>query len=225
MHGGLCKSVPIKAFRVWGEKYAPSLYEFASPEAKAAVQKKYFPSLIHGAQLGGLYTGSLYFGLHSLMEHGGGFSCGELGGEVTVTQQKTLLLFSYGSGSTASMLRSKINGELYKFERLQPILDRREPITTISMLQTILVRSKQHKAAMNQDILTYKEIADRVEDGIRKQGIGVLGVTGGLSTNVEDVSYCRTLASLNKGKAHGRYLLVRYPRGDEKRRYRWFCEG
>ena len=124
LHGGLCKSVTVKAMRTWATKYAPTLDEFSSAEAKAALNEKYLAGCAHGAELGGLYTGSMYFGIHSLIEHGILEGGEKASNGAVLSTPKRCLFFSYGSGSTASMLRATIHAIPMGFEKLQPILQK-----------------------------------------------------------------------------------------------------
>lgn len=84
-------------------------------------EKKVFPSTRLGREVGNMYTGSLYAGLMSLVDHHSGE---DLVGD-------RALLFSYGSGSAATLFTAQFDGpaerldELKAMANLKDRLDRR----------------------------------------------------------------------------------------------------
>jgi len=91
VHGGLCRSVVTRVMRHWLTTHGPSSVSYAQ------LMPKFESSTVHGTQLGGLYAASLYFSIHSFFEH-----------HKAVTPGMSLLLFSYGSGSTATLMRAQV---------------------------------------------------------------------------------------------------------------------
>jgi len=111
LHGGLCKSVVVKAMNHWYKNSGAT-----AQMGRAALLAKYEPGTKHGELLGGLYTASLFFGIHSAVEHG------------KIETGDRLLLFAYGSGSTATLLRALVHRQLDDFEPIAPRLAARVPV-------------------------------------------------------------------------------------------------
>jgi len=172
VHGGLCRSVATRVMNEWA-KFSASTGERIS---RKALLQKFEPGLKHGEELGGLYAASLYFSLHSLLEHAG---------EDAWLSPKKVLLFSYGSGSTATMLRARVQGMTESFERLEPFLAMREFISGAELKQVIM-RHSLTKSLLDSNL---------PEDIVQRQ------------------------RALREKSQQDRYLLTRFPAGNEKRVY------
>jgi len=172
VHGGLCRSVATRVMNEWG-KLAFGAGECVS---RTDLMAKFEIGLKHGEQLGGLYTASLYFSLHSLLEH------------LDSNEAKKVMLFSYGSGSTATMLRARVHHKTEGFVPLQPELDARQFISA-SKLKQVIARHGATKTLLDADLP--QEVAQRHAQ----------------------------LAAETEGSSKGRYVLTRFPAGNEKRVY------
>jgi hydroxymethylglutaryl-CoA synthase len=122
VHGGVCKSVIVKACNEW------SKWEGMS---KTSLLEKYECSGRHAELLGAQYTASLYFNLHSVLEH-------------AETLPSNMLLFSYGSGSAATLLAAKVHRLPLGFSRLAPVLAERRQLT-FAEAKAILERHLEHR--------------------------------------------------------------------------------
>lgn len=139
LHGGLCKSVTVNAMNHLGKQYNISRKE---------IIKKYMKGTIHGEYIGGLYTGSLYFSLHSLLEHAADI------------KNKQILMFSYGSGCCSTMMRAIIHNLPEHFEALTPILEKRTALNQ-DMVQDIITKHIDSKSKYDINI---KETLPKVSD-------------------------------------------------------------
>jgi hydroxymethylglutaryl-CoA synthase len=108
VHGGVCKSVIVKACNEWSKWAGMS---------KTQLLNLYDSSSKHAELLGAQYTASLYFNLHSYLEHG------------PRTFPANMLLFSYGSGSAAALLSAVVHRLPDAFAPLEPVLARRTGLT------------------------------------------------------------------------------------------------
>lgn len=128
LHGGLCRSVVVRAMNTWAR---------FDPEAppRGELVKKYDASTKHGEWLGGLYAASLYFGLHSVLEH--------------APHAKSLLLFSYGSGSTATLMKATVHRLPEGFEPLTPEIKARQELT-YEQASVLAERHAQYKCVEDQ---------------------------------------------------------------------------
>jgi len=75
-------------------------------------ESKVFPSMRLGQEVGNIYTGSLYMALMALVNHGG-----------TDLDGQRALLFSYGSGSAATMFSARFNNKNKSLEKLRDMGD------------------------------------------------------------------------------------------------------
>ena len=139
LHGGLCKSVTVNAMNHLGKQYKISRKE---------IMNKYIAGTIHGEYIGGLYTGSLYFSLHSLLEH------------ATDIENKKILMFSYGSGCCSTMMRAIIHKLPKYFEALTPSLEKRTPLNK-DIVDKIIKKHIDIKSKFNIDI---EETLPKVND-------------------------------------------------------------
>lgn len=154
VHGGLCRSVATRVMNEWA-KFAASAGERIP---RKALLEKFEPGLKHGEELGGLYTASLYFSLHSLLEHVG---------DTALQAPKKVMLFSYGSGSTATMLRARVQGRTQSFEPLEPTLAAREFISGAE-LKHVIARHGLTKSVLDGDLPD--EVAQRQAKLAQKKG-------------------------------------------------------
>jgi hydroxymethylglutaryl-CoA synthase len=103
-------------------------------------EQRVVPSLLLSRQLGNSYTGSLYASLASLI--------------ATQSDQqlahKKALLFSYGSGSAATMFSASFNKPVDRIREqldLQNRLEHRRSVTSEEYLETMKLREKVHSLA------------------------------------------------------------------------------
>ena len=83
----LCFHLP---YAKMGKKAMASLLETVSPETRERFLKHYEESIIYTKNIGNIYTGSLYLGINSLLDHAKDLKAGQAIG-----------CFSYGSGAVA----------------------------------------------------------------------------------------------------------------------------
>jgi len=102
------------------------------------LKKKFVPSTIHGERIGGLYTASLFFSLHSLLEH------------TEDIKSKDILLFGYGSGSCCSLFSAHINEKPENFSNLSEYLDNRVNISYDELVDN----HNRHSLMINSGELT-----------------------------------------------------------------------
>ncbi|KAF1301059.1 hydroxymethylglutaryl-CoA synthase [Enterococcus saccharolyticus] len=104
-----------------GKKALLSILEDETPEEQERILARYEESILYSKQIGNLYTGSLYVGLISLLEHAEDLHEGDRIG-----------LFSYGSGAVAEFFSGNIvNGyqEHLHQEHHQQLLAQRQQLT------------------------------------------------------------------------------------------------
>lgn len=105
--------------------------------SKKDYEQRVYPSTYAGRQLGNLYAGSLYGGLVSLIAHQGDSLIGQ-----------RALMFSYGSGSAASMFSLKIKSSVEEQRQACNLIERlesREEATPEEYTATLLEREKNTK--------------------------------------------------------------------------------
>jgi len=137
IHGGLCKVFVMNTFKKVAE------WENIDYEE---LKKKFVPSTIHGERIGGLYTASLFFSLHSLLEH------------TEDIKGKDILLFGYGSGSCSSLFSAHINDKPENFSNLSDYLDNRVNISYDKLVDN----HNRHSLMLNNGELT--ESFEKVND-------------------------------------------------------------
>ena len=141
VHGGLCRSVVTRVMRHWLSTHGPNL-------PYVQLMDKFGATTTHGTQLGGLYAASLYFSIHSFFEHHSAVSAG-----------MSLLLFSYGSGSTATLMRAVVRrSRPDHFAPLAPALERR---LKLSYDEALAVNKRQFecKTSLDADLPPMPETA------------------------------------------------------------------
>ena len=126
IHGGLCKNFVINTFKQISTWYQID-YKI--------LEKKFIKSTIHGENIGGLYTASLFFSLHSLLEY-----------ETNITE-KNILMFGYGSGSCSSIFSLSINNLPENFDALKPTLDRRIELN----FEQVIINNTRHLEMKNNN--------------------------------------------------------------------------
>ncbi|KAJ1944483.1 3-hydroxy-3-methylglutaryl coenzyme A synthase [Linderina macrospora] len=97
------------------------------------------PSLLAASNIGNMYTGSVFFGLASLLTE---VSSADL-------QGKRVALFSYGSGCAASMYSFRVRGDTTKIAEalnLTSRLDSRTKVSPSDFEQIMALREKTHNA-------------------------------------------------------------------------------
>jgi hypothetical protein len=160
--------------------------------SRAQVHEKYKAGIEHGAKLGGLYTASLYFCLHSLLEHGGFNMQGRNDANhidanhdaAGKKKLKSVLMFSYGSGSTATMMQAKITSLPPHFEPIGELLEKRVCVRDKALMDRVLKRHADYKKAIGEDLP-------------------------------------EAMPELPESGCHGRFVLEKFPEGTEMRRYRF----
>jgi len=107
--------------------------------AETLYKDRCFPYTFAGRNLGNSYTGSLYFGLLSLIAQSEG----------KVEQGDRMMLFSYGSGLASTMFSAVVDGDLSEQREkcdLLNRLDNRVEVTPEEFSQTLLQREAAYTA-------------------------------------------------------------------------------
>jgi len=127
IHGGLCKIFVINTFKKLCE-WEKIKYE--------DIEGKFIHGTTHGERIGGLYTASLFFSLHSLLEH-----------VPDNIDNKEVLLFGYGSGSCASLFTATVKRNPQNFNTLTKYLDNRDTIN----YKELISNHTNHLAMINDN--------------------------------------------------------------------------
>ena len=107
IHGGLCKMFVVNTFKEIA-KWEGLDYDI--------LEKKFIKSTLHGEKIGSLYTASLFFSLHSLLEN-----------EKDLIN-KSILFYGYGSGSTSTLFAGNIRNNAFNINKLDKYLEKRDSI-------------------------------------------------------------------------------------------------
>ncbi|MGX7029841.1 hydroxymethylglutaryl-CoA synthase [Vagococcus zengguangii] len=123
----LCFHLP---YAKMGKKAMASLLETVSPETSERFLAHYEESIIYTKNIGNIYTGSLYLGLNSLLDHA-----------TTLQAGQTIGCFSYGSGAVCEFfLLDLVDGfetQLLSQEH-QAILEARQQLTVAEYEEVFL---------------------------------------------------------------------------------------